>query len=903
MDQALTAVSVELGGAGGAFATAGGGVTGGWAAFPLSDSPADPLAGLAGWQPAPQTQVAALPAAAVLVGGVSVADIVAVFVVAYSGAFLLNDRRGAQAAVATMARDIADRLQWPAAQLATAQAELSRVLNNLSASVRRGRSPAYMKQELGGAIAALHQRFAGAAPGAPAASPAQRASGASTAPRLAAPRQEATRSPPALRSALSAETIQSLQRMLPTQSVVKALAVAGYSPDRAPQALTSLPAMAAQYAKLPSLQSSPQWPLLARHLGPEVSAIRASLGQANGAMTRDARQATSLMNVAEQRLHGGKPLSGDQSAALRSTAAQLQRLQSTIQKPYAALRTAGLYVAERHPVARQIATWLASFPSRLDAVTRPTAAGSSSVPITEVAATAATAPGLSVDRRTAAVDAAVQAIGEWGRLAGQWAELPTNASPERREELAALVMSAGQQLQQALVQPDVVQVMKAGGTGGGVPAAASSGSAAAASPSPNGWGPGDGGDKDPKGGNDLNGGNGLRQRLLNALVNGIGSILGDGLQKQFGAPMSVESMRDGAVIAASLGLVLPPGAQGVFKGSVINGAAGAAETLARQIRGLDPWDPSAVLASLAFGGAANAAVHFFRPFFFGLTVERNRWRFEQLPSDNARMRVGDSRHRDETRRTLLIDIFKGDGEPLLAVRNQLRPNDPDYYARPVLYVSQPDSAFEYLQNFHPSNILLRGRGAQSGSQVPVTPADWARIAVFSWHGGIKRFAGLSTTDAAKHMAREVVEHNTKKAPSAPRIEYVLLHSCHQGTKGGLLPLWGTTNAKTFADALNAELRRLEAPAVDVLAARDAGKLVMPLAEVPRSTSVISHLKPNSIEPVVFVTSDQQRGSFDLGMTESLVLPVVAASIATSFLAAPAREFVYDIVKSDSDEGK
>jgi hypothetical protein len=132
---------------------------------------------------------------------------------------------------------------------------------------------------------------------------------------------------------------------------------------------------------------------------------------------------------------------------------------------------------------------------------------------------------------------------------------------------------------------------------------------------------------------------------------------------------------------------------------------------------------------------------------------------------------------------------------------------------------------------------------------------------------------------------------------------VLLHSCHQGTKGGLLPLWGTTNAKTFADALNAELRRLEAPAVDVLAARDAGKLVMPLAEVPRSTSVISHLKPNSIEPVVFVTSDQQRGSFDLGMTESLVLPVVAASIATSFLAAPAREFVYDIVKSDSDEGK
>ena len=124
------------------------------------DSPADPLAGLAGWQPAPQTQVAALPAAAVLVGGVSVADIVAVFVVAYARDVLLNDRRGAQAAVATMTRDIADRLRWPAAQLATAQAELSRVLNNLSASVRRDMSLPYMKEQLGITIAALHQRFA-----------------------------------------------------------------------------------------------------------------------------------------------------------------------------------------------------------------------------------------------------------------------------------------------------------------------------------------------------------------------------------------------------------------------------------------------------------------------------------------------------------------------------------------------------------------------------------------------------------------------------------------------------------------------------------------------------------------------------------------------------------------------
>jgi hypothetical protein len=837
-----------------------------------------PAAGLADLQPVPQPEVAALPAVAAL-GGLSVADIVAAGVVAYSSAVLLNDRQGAQAAVARMTRDITDRLRWPAAQLATAQAELSRVLNNLSTSVRRGMSPSYMKEELGGAIAALHQRFASAAPGAPAASPAQQhASGAATAPRLAASRQAATQSPPDLRSAFSAETIQSLQRMLPTQSVVKALTVAGYPPNRAPHGLSSLPAMAAQYAKLQALQKDSQWPALARYLGPEVSAIHASLGQANGAMTRDARQATSLMNAAEQRLHAGTLLSRGQIDGLRATAAQLQGLQTTIQNTYAALHTAGLYEADRHPVATQIATWRASLASRLDAVTQPPAAGPA-VPAAVVAASASTHLRPGVDQPAAAVDAALGAIGQWGQLARQWVTLPADATLERRKELEELVMSAGQDLRRALNDSVLKQVMQAGANTGQGDAPGRAADTASASPPPGGKGP----DFEE-----------LRQRLLNALVNSIGSILGDGLQKQFGAPVSVESMRDGAVIAASLGLVLPPGTQGVFRGSVINGFAGAAETLARQMRGLDPWDPATWLTSFAFGAGATTVVrHYF-------SLRNADLHFEQLPRANSI-----SRDARDGRSALRITINSEGGKEVRAIRNRLHPGDPEYSTRPVLYVSpeSKDKVFKYLQNFDPSQILLRGKGTKARSQVPVTPDDWPRIAVFNWHGESDRFARLSTADAAKHMAREVVEHNRSVGPLGKHIDYVLLGSCHQGTRAGLLPLWGTTNAKRFADVLNAELRRQGAPAIDVLAARDAGLIGIPSDRGKALTAVASHTATDfSKDPVVFVTPDKQRGRLDYFTELDLFGKLVGATGGASVLVQSAK-FVYESVYSNSQEGK
>jgi hypothetical protein len=671
--------------------------------------------------------------------------------------------------------------------------------------------------------------------------------------------------------------------MLPTQSVVKALTAAGYPPDRAPQGLTSLPAMAAQFAKLKQLQSSPQWHLLARHLGPEVNAIQASLAQANGAMTRDAGKAMSLMNAAEKRLHGGTPLSGEQSNALRATAARLQGLQATIQNTYAALRTAGLYEADRHPVATQIATWRASLASRLDAATQRPAAGPA-MPPAAMTATAPITAAQIVDRPTAAVDAALRAIGQWGQLARQWVEMPADATPERRKELEGRVMNAGQDLRRALNDSAIKQVMQAGANTRQGDAPARTVGTASASPPP--------GDRRP----DFEE---VGQRLLNALLNGIGSVVGDNLQRQFGVPVSPDSMEKGMLLAASLGLVLPPGTQGVIKGSVINGAAGAAETGLRQISGLDPWNPDALLASLAFGAVGNAAIHQMATWMRlpGLrSPDLERVPAPELPSNTPQ------RHARDIRSANFISITSAKGERISAIRNRLAPDDPQYSKRPVLYIS-PDSndrPFEYVWNFDPSQILLRERGGTSGRQVPVTPADWPRIAVFSWHGGIKGFTGLSTADAARHMAQEVVKHNRRVEAPAERIEYVLLASCWQGTRGGILPLWGTTNAKRFADELNAELRRVGAPPVDVLAARDAGPIT---ASVGESRLVSSHVAPDfSADPVVFVTPDQQRGGFDYYTGKHAADRIGAASVAATVLAPPAK-YVYDIVKPDSEEGK
>jgi hypothetical protein len=301
------------------------------------------------------------------------------------------------------------------------------------------------------------------------------------------------------------------------------------------------------------------------------------------------------MNAAEQRLHSGTPLSGEQSIALRATAARLQGLQATIQNTYAALRTAGLYEANRHPVAAQIATWRASLASRLDAASQPPAAGRAAPPAA-VTATAPITAAQIVDRPTAAVDAALQAIGQWGQLARQLVEMPADAKPERRKEVEGLVMRAGQQLQQALVHPEVIRVMKASSADGTGTASASIAGAASASPPPNG--------KDPRGKHELT------RRLQEALINAVGSSLGD-LLEHFtgGAQISPERLVTGQLIAASIGFLLPASLSGPVRGSLINGAASGAEAVVRQKVGVDPEDPAAVAASFFFAAGATEALH------------------------------------------------------------------------------------------------------------------------------------------------------------------------------------------------------------------------------------------------------------------------------------------------------
>ncbi|MCX7231629.1 MAG: hypothetical protein NTW15_21965 [Burkholderiales bacterium] len=421
--------------------------------------------GFANLQPPSQTEIAALPAAAVLAAGLPVADIVAVGAVAWVGAVLLNNPEGAKRAGTRMIADITDRLQWTRSQGVIAQQEMNNLLRN--ARVSSISSITHLKEQILGAVGTLQHRF------------------------------------------------------------------------------SSKPAAA-------------------------VSAARA-----HGVRTRSSRSLAASHHPTQTNIAPTRP------------------------RPPNAL----LYKAKTQPVALPIHTARASSEPRRYATMR-TAPAKPTVAAAAVTVPARIAIGTQVDRRTAAVDAAVQAIGEWGRLARQWAELPTNASPERREELAALVMSAGQQLQQALVQPDVVQVMKASGTGGDMAAAASSGSAAAASPSPNGEAPRGGGNRDP------NGGNGLKQRLLEAVINAAASGAGDLLEHVTGgAQLSPEKLVKGTFIAATVGFIMPASLRGPVRGSLINGAASGIEAFARQKSGIDPEDPAAVVASFFFAAGLAEGLH------------------------------------------------------------------------------------------------------------------------------------------------------------------------------------------------------------------------------------------------------------------------------------------------------
>jgi hypothetical protein len=426
-----------------------------------------PSEGFANLQPPSQTEIAALPAVAVLAAGLPVAHIVAVGAVAWVGAVLLNNPEGAKRAGTKMIVDIADRLQWSRSQVVFAQREMGKILGN--ARVSSISSITHLKEQILGAVGTLQHRF------------------------------------------------------------------------------SSMPAAAD------------------------------SVARANGVRIRSSR---SL------------PLAASHHSTQTGTVPSRPRTPNAL-----------LYKAKTQPVALPIHTARASSEPRRNATIR-TALAKPTVAAAAVRVPARMAIAPQVDRRTAAVDAAVQAIGEWGRLARQWAELPTNASPERREELAALVMSAGQQLQQALVQPDVVQVMKAGGTGGGVPAAASSGSAAAASPSPNGEAPRGGGNRDP------NGGNGLKQRLFEAVINAAASGAGDLLEHVTGgAQLSPEKLVKGTFIAATVGFIMPASLRGPVRGSLINGAASGIEAFARQKSGIDPEDPAAVVASFFFAAGLTEGLH------------------------------------------------------------------------------------------------------------------------------------------------------------------------------------------------------------------------------------------------------------------------------------------------------
>ena len=242
-----------------------------------------------------------------------------------------------------------------------------------------------------------------------------------------------------------------------------------------------------------------------------------------------------------------------------------------------------LYKAKTQPVALPIHTARASSEPRRNATIR-TAPAKPTVAAAAVRVPARMAIAPQVDRRTAAVHAAVQAIGEWGQTARQLVRLPADATPQRRMELEGLVMRAGQ-LQQALVHPEVVRVMKASSADGTGTASASIAGAGSASPPPNG--------KDPRYGDEL------RKRLLEAMTNAVGSTLGD-LLEHFagGAQISPERMGMGQLIAATVGFLMPASLRGPVRGSVINGAASSLETYARQQLGIDPENPSLVVARM-----------------------------------------------------------------------------------------------------------------------------------------------------------------------------------------------------------------------------------------------------------------------------------------------------------------
>jgi hypothetical protein len=522
------------------------------------------------------TEVAGLPLAPI-VGGLTVADIVAGGVVAISGYMLINNRQGANDALAQMIGDVGRRLQWTGQQAQYAQQAVGQFLS--SAYSRMGGDAAGIARELVDFIGSLHRRFSGA-PSAPAAPRAPAA--ASVPPVPTAPAREgAPAGSPALyqspdpqpAAAVSTQSIRQLQQMLPTIGVQRALRGAGIEIQRPAAKLDQLPEMASQYRKLQELRLSTDWPALSPSLGPEIRAIENRL---KATVQSSEREARALMDKAEKLLHGGAALTPTQRATVRSIGEQVNKLQQRIEAAYEPLHEAGLYTNPWHPVAAQIGTWLNSLPGKLAAAAQ---ADRSRPAAPDAAAARGPAESGTQSSLQALVpaQAALPAINRWGQALQQLADLPADANAAQRLVAREALEAAGGEVQQRLGQPQVLALLH--------------GAAAAAVPG--------GAPQPPDDERALN-------MLLNGLANALGTSIGDVVQGALtGQPVTPDNALKGALIAFALGAALPDGAS-LLGRMGLNAVAGGAETWARQVAGLDPQDPSTIAINALFGAGAGA---------------------------------------------------------------------------------------------------------------------------------------------------------------------------------------------------------------------------------------------------------------------------------------------------------
>jgi len=190
------------------------------------------------------------------------------------------------------------------------------------------------------------------------------------APAASAPAATTRTSPPAAPTFSPAEravAVYHLSHMLPTSGVQRALLKLGIHAASKPiVVLDSAQEFGAQLRRLDGLRtalSPAAWQALSRAgLGAELQAVRAQLNQLNAHMRSNAGQALSLMERGAALRHLGRPLSAVESRELQSITSRLSVLQQDIGQAFSALKLAGFYAGNQHPVAQQIRTWQANPP-------------------------------------------------------------------------------------------------------------------------------------------------------------------------------------------------------------------------------------------------------------------------------------------------------------------------------------------------------------------------------------------------------------------------------------------------------------------------------------------------------------------------------------------------------------